>query len=235
MYDYVTMVVPEIHGLETALVKVRMDVSTDDLRTLFNAEALAKTCKELAVSRNLNAFEASTEVYTVAITGLLRNGRNVVKVLSESEDTKAFAGVFNEAAFPKLATGYFDLGLDRWGNPYRFFLGPWPADWGPIVFRKHRVEEGGVADVLTVDVVKGGVTVDRLGFPATAEKEVYIWTCGPNELSDQAIFDPSGKYVPPASQHYRAGGRIQYMGGGDDLNNWDEGGSWYPVYKENAR
>jgi hypothetical protein len=220
-----------IEKIEIALERLRADSRCDDMRKLFDANVFARRCEELAVRSNLNAFEASTKIYTVTATALLRHGSHAAEALSASDQTKDLAEVLNKDALVLLSEKYLDVKSDLWGTPFHFFVGPWPEHWGPIVFRTYQDEgEGATPDVLTVDWSRDGGTVRRLGFPPSLSAVVYVWSYGSNRISDQACFDPSGKYEPPSSRHYRPGASVDYMGGGDDINNWDKSESSYVLY-----
>jgi hypothetical protein len=116
----------------------------------------------------------------------------------------------------KLKDSYLELPQDPWDNDYRFFFGPWPDDapwdYEAIPFRSY---QGGEADALTV-------TLDdntKAGFPAPSDKAVYIFSLGRNEQINQR-FNPDYDIVDPP-----------YKAGADDINNWDDGGSWKVFYE----
>jgi prepilin-type N-terminal cleavage/methylation domain-containing protein len=59
------------------------------------------------------------------------------------------------------------------------------------------------------------------GFPAPVDASFYVWSLGKNLESDQELhrFDPAG--FPPTNT---------YVGGGDDINNWDKNSGWQGFY-----
>ncbi len=61
--------------------------------------------------------------------------------------------------------------------------------------------------------------------------DVYIWSLGKNKVSDQPRYDPTHMYAPPARSHYREGAPDEYLGGGDDINNWDRDYTFMWFYK----
>lgn len=59
---------------------------------------------------------------------------------------------------------------------------------------------------------------------------IYIWSLGANGVSDQPRYDPTHVYAPPARQHYRSDAPDEYLGGGDDVNNWDRNQTFMSFY-----
>jgi hypothetical protein len=136
-------------------------------------------------------------------------------------------GIFDPEALSRLGSTSVELDEDPWGHPYQFFLGPWPKEWGPIVFRVYgEPAEEHVSDSLTVTMSHGS----RAGFPAASTLPIYIWSLGANGVSDQPQFDPTGAYGGAPRAHYRADAADRELGGGDDINSWDSKTSWKPLY-----
>lgn len=79
-----------------------------------------------------------------------------------------------------------------------------------------------------------------IGYPAPRDKVAFIWSNGENLFSGQAIYNPpaipgdlSTQYDPNNSQNYYDLTNNQdglQLGGGDDVNNWDNGQSWGRFY-----
>lgn len=67
-----------------------------------------------------------------------------------------------------------------------------------------------------------------------ADPTVYAKVCTRYEVqygvSDQPRYDPTHAYAPPARQHYREDAPDEYLGGGDDINNWDRDQTFMRFY-----
>ena len=215
----------EMKNIDLALIKLLTDANRQDFRSLLDATVFDAECKAYMASANLDAFEASTRIYTVCLTALLRDGKNVSEAPTWSDKTRRWLNTIDPSIYRKLGDKYMDLGTDPWGNPYYMFAGPWPAEWGPKVFRTYRADshETPKTDVLTVGLNYAGE--GQVGF-VPREPFFYLWSLGPNKVSDQARFDPGGMYPPPALQYYRSDAAWYELGGGDDVNNWDYEQTW---------
>jgi hypothetical protein len=84
------------------------------------------------------------------------------------------------------------------------------------------------ADALTVTVA--GESSSTRSYPATPYHEANIWSLGANGVSDQPRYDPTHQYAPPARQYYRSDAPDEYLGGGDDINNWDKNQTFMRFY-----
>ena len=198
------------------------------LNCLFVPDAVTARRADLIQRGGLNEFEASVRIYSTVMPALLERGKNAASVLTAPD----VEGVLDREVVARLGSSYMELREDPWGQPYQFFFGPWPKEWGPPVFRVYGdPEKNHVADSLTVTRADG----TRVGFPADATLPIYVWSLGANGVSDQARFDPSGAYAGAPRDHYRADAADNELGGGDDINTWDSETSWeqfYPRPKE---
>ncbi len=80
-------------------------------------------------------------------------------------------------------------------------------------------------DGYTISVYDPVVGTDvRVGYPATREKDIFIWSYGGNLINGQPFYRPVDE-----NNIYRQQ-EEEYMGGGDDVNNWDNGRSWMRFY-----
>jgi prepilin-type N-terminal cleavage/methylation domain-containing protein len=164
-------------------------------------------------------------------------------------------GILDRDAVNKLSTSYVEIEFDPWGGMYQIFPGPWPTRFGTgpaphsIVFRTYMksaaVDElpgskqhsdvggAGVYDIFPEDPDTGIPSVDPVNFPSSKDKVVYIYSYGANKLSGQLLFEPDESFYDPADLD---GGSMfveqeqAYMGGGDDVNNWDKNASWDRFY-----
>ena len=223
-----TNALSEVKNAETAFTGMLSDAQVNDFSSFFNPDAFTEVHADVMQRESLNAFDASVQMYSVAFMAFLRQGKNAASALADS-DIEGMDRILDSDCVRKLGTSYMELDEDPWGQPYRFFVGPWPWDWGPPVLRiRQRQDVAGAPtpDALTIDLA-GGQTV---GYLAPANVPIYIWCLGENGVCDQAIFDPAGVYAAPAREHYRSDAENKYLGGGDDINNWDPGQSWHPLY-----
>ena len=218
----------ETKHIDFVLTKLLTDVNRQDARGLFIATEFDKECRAYMESANLDAFVASTRIYTVCLTALLHNGKNSLEMTAGSDNAQRWLKTIDPSIYRRLGDTYMDLGTDPWGNPYYMFAGPWPAGWGPKVLRTYSDSNPAAkTDLLTV--YTNDANVPQVGYVPQSFLPHFIWSVGPNGLSDQAILDPSGKYAPPARQHYRSDAEPHELGGGDDINNWDYDAGWrYP-------
>lgn len=172
---------------------------------------------------------------------------------------KSYQQLLNANVVRRLGTSYIDIGFDPWGNLFNIYPGPWPTLNGPIPFRKYFAESsasptgqvlpgrGDTADQLTCgngpEEQASGLFTDpdtgevlTIGFPAPRDKVAYIWSSGENLASGQAIYNPgplNTQYDGANSQNYydlQANQEPLFIGGGDDVNNWDNGASWGRFY-----
>ncbi len=204
----------ECTAIDVALGKLLDDAGQGSLGGLFDPAAFKEASTWYAARHGVDAFEASVAVYTRAAYALLREGGGALAMRPPRNDALRPEVVQN------LGTEYMALRNDPWGNPYQFFAAPWPEGWGPVVFRDWRdIVDTAQPDALTVTLT--GDYPGTLGFPAAAPAHTYIWTFGGNGISDQPRYDRTHEYAPPAWQHYREDAPDHYLGGGDDINNWD--------------
>lgn len=215
----------EISTIELAVTKMLSDVGETSAHSFFDEAAFNATRDDLQRAKKLSAFEASVEIYSTALTGLMRHGKNT------PAQQCVFAETLNTNVVGRLGLSYDEsIGLDPWGEPYRFFPGPWPESMGPVLLRTFLVHPqeawypGDSAqpepDALTLEPTPFLET--NFGFPAPSRRDLYIWSTGANIISGQPAYDPSHQYTAPASQHYDQQQEPEYWGGGDDINNCDK-------------
>ena len=214
----------EISSLETALTAALADSGLRDFRGLFDEQAFDRAMDIELRRVGADEISARIAIHSAVVLALLKHGNNAPEALTASEDTKHLANVIPYDVLRRFGNSYAsDLLIDPWGNPYRFFLGPWRDEFGTIVFRtRHDISPEAKTDRLTATLPNSGNLPIQVGFPSSPTKVFYIWSLGQNEKSDQAIFDPTGEYAAPASKHYRRDTPSEFMGGGDDINNWDD-------------
>lgn len=240
-----TRALAEIKSIELALTNMLADADRSSLHQLFNPEKVREKIIDMS---NINS---AIGLYTNAFYALLRTGRAAI-----TDQDPDIAEILDTNVVSRLGTSYLaDLRRDPWGNLYQIYPGPWPGrrmaggvDINPPIFRTYQVPSneqnlpgsGGAArvDTLTfaqrydgdyrvIDEVTGQ-QID-IGFPAPRDMLAFIWSYGENMISGQAIYQNTG-YTGDPSQYYSQEQDLIYMGGGDDINNWDSGRSWERLY-----
>jgi hypothetical protein len=225
--------ITEVSNIELAFTKLLSDAGRSSLKALLEPVAFEEACAWYAREHDADAFEAEVAIYTRATYALLRNGRDVLTQEAGLEDALFghIQGALNAQVVRVLGTSYMsEFGTDPWGNPYQFFAGPWPDDMGPVLFRRYREspDSNSTADSLTVSIV--GDVPRQQGFPPSSKQDIYLWSFGANGVSDQPRYDPNHEYAPPSRQHYRKDASDEYLGGGDDINNWDRNMTFMAIY-----
>jgi hypothetical protein len=234
----------EISNMELAITKVLSDAGRSSLRDLVAPKVFDEACVAYARQHNLNAFEASVALYTRSTYALLRHGRNAltIPVGRNDEVLDHVQRVLNPEVVNSLDTLYMEIEDDPWGNRYQFFWGQWPEKMGLVPLRRLLMPGGSSGlsadqfidgygpdgDALTVSILDNPSV--KQGFPAPRHFDVYIWSFGKNGVPDQPRYDPTHEYAPPARQHYREDARDEYLGGGDDINNWDRDQTFMRLY-----
>ncbi len=200
---------------------------------------LGGVCGEFSAAQ----MALAQELYTNTLYALLRSGR---AVLTET----TYSGVLRKEVIRKLGTGYLDIGRDPWGKLYQIWPGPWPSGTTNR-FRIYQNENeanplpgvdrasGTWDEHLGRSVVDPGTDQSiNVGWAAGRNKVAFVWSMGQNLISGQAIYvndDILGCGSPGPRDHperwgYDANQDSHYVGGGDDINNWDNGRSWEVFY-----
>jgi hypothetical protein len=233
--------VSEISNIELALTKILSDAGRSSLRELFDPKAFQVAHAAYMAKNSTNSLDASVALYTRATYALLRNGRDGLTISAGWRDSllETVQLTLNAEVVRSLGTSYIsELGNDPWENPYQIFPGPWPEEMGTVLFRRalegepspYSTPEAGhvLSDALTFTMASEPPT--KQGLPAFDHMDFYIWSLGENEVSDQPIYDPTQAYAPPVRQHYRKDAPDEYLGGGDDISNWDEDMTFMKLY-----
>lgn len=234
--------IEEIRGADLAMTKMLTDASVKDFRQFIHPDSLDA----------YEAMDLANQIYTCTYISyrLLRQGRAAMVDWDRPIQ-------LNEAIVGRLGTNYVeDLGQDPWSKQYKFWFGPWRGATiggvaaGDIQFRSWRFGAGDITDLSSDPgayepyiyddfrkdeaeaAVPGAPPVDGLpGFPAPTKLPVYIFSTGMNQNCDQynivldgfdviAFDDTQSSYSPDP----------EYMGGGDDINNWDSEAGWSGFY-----
>lgn len=212
--------VSEIRNVDLALAKLSTDVEWPFRKVfLWNPP----------FPNSLDNIQKVIEVYTQVFYEVLRRGKDA--------NLDSLGVTINARAKEKMATSYMDIGLDPWGERYRFFLGSLSrieAIYHIYPFRSYRgpwhdANGDGVTnseDYYIYDAAAKGYEDgynlgnpgpdDLPGYPCPADLDWYIYSLGGEGLSNQM----------PANL-----GDIEHNGG-DDINNWDNASGWYGFYAQ---
>lgn len=189
--------------------------------------------------------------------GALTAGADNVQTAAGNQNVN-YASILNQSVVSRLGTSYVDIGLDPWGNLYQFYPGPWPGRNGANIFRIYRRDTssslpgqgGGLGtDDLSLgtqpnpntggpqgmpDPDTGELTGIVGSYPADRNKVAFIYSFGQNLISGQAIYqfnlNTNSQYANQDKTVYYPQQEVSFMGGGDDVNNWDNNRSWEQFY-----
>ncbi len=240
----VAKAVSEINSAELALTKMLSDAQKNSFAHLLKNPDQGPD-EGFNVASTFYDVAAAEHAYTQLFYILLRRGKD-----ARMDNTPVHTGWGNEF-FPassylrheevkRLGDSYMDLGKDPWGNLYRFFPGPLRSinnyvgargDYliYPMPFRSYNVELDVPGhpepDAHTVDV---GIE-HPVGYPAPEKLPIYIYSCGGDMTTAQALYfsrTASGTAAAYSSDLVDQ----EHMGGGDDINNWDNAASWDEFY-----
>ncbi len=227
-----TKAVAEIKNIDTALAGMLSNTGRSSFRDFWKPEVRQKFD---TLSVDLDNIYQIQRLYNIMFYELLRRGReatfedperNVFNQLLDTED------ILHPEIRQKLGTSYIDIGLDSWGNQYNFWMGPLRR--GDMLLRSYRIIDGeDPNDIenfvpyvyntnqrsLAQEKLPGQPAADELpGFPAPKDLPVYIWSSGANLESDAHLLQQDDRGVREEFP--------EFLGGGDDENNWDNAGGW---------
>lgn len=242
-----TQAMTEIANIETAITKILSDAGRSSLNDLIDHGAVRSVFGGADIGTWTAAqFEDAVELYSNAMYVLLRRGREAANIPE--------GGIFKKDVIRTLGLDYFtDLGTDPWGKLYQFFPGPWSPRFDLIVFRSYLPKPGtgipgddtDVPDALTLvdgangvsfvedDLIDLATTNDGIGYPANDREAVYVWSFGANGITGQAQFTPGAYNAAPnpgSLANYTGEQEPEFMGGGDDINNWDRAQTFMRFY-----
>ncbi len=245
----------EIASIELALTAMLSDAGRSDINHLFDPMKVRDFLglgEDLNVAMTREIFADAQKMYTATLYALLREGRIALSdshtlELSTGAEPLNFGEVLNNNVIRKLGTSYLeDLGVDPWGNMYQIFPGPWRTkrdNSNPVPFRTYMNLENsdlpgskgaGRPDGYELDAVdpETGEAM-TVGFPASRTKSFFIYSMGQNMVSGQMVYDPAGYETDGeygVYENYDLNQDEAFVGGGDDINNWDKGASWMRFY-----
>lgn len=243
--------VSEVGNIELALTNVLTDAGVSNLGQLFNPNGVRNYIGiQPGTMLTSQAFERAKELYTRVLYAVLREGRQaLVDEDLGPQGVGRFAQYLDQNVVRKLGTSYFtELAFDPWGNLYQIYPGPWPAPRrnaqgvlaGQVPFRIYDIDTsnqlpgnlgGGRRDEITLlDVIDPETGQSEVhGYAAPRDEVAFVYSFGANLLSGQAVYRQIG-YDPPNRTDYYPPQEPEFMGGGDDINSWDNGASWERFY-----
>jgi prepilin-type N-terminal cleavage/methylation domain-containing protein len=212
----------EVKNIELAMIKMLTDVNRSDFRGFFMNPPV-----------DLSFCEAQA-IYQQAFYILLRQGRN-----AETTSDWGVTGLqLNQEVRRRLGTTYMDLGKDPWGQLYYIYPGPYGVAFGcdasnpcwvdvegtglltRIPFRIHFVDTSVPGSAPNDGAGATDSEGDRVGLPASRSLSVYVFSSGMNQVPNQGC--------SPGYNDSSFGD--DFVGGGDDINNWDTDQSWAKFY-----
>ncbi|NLN91709.1 MAG: prepilin-type N-terminal cleavage/methylation domain-containing protein [Candidatus Hydrogenedens sp.] len=197
---------------------------------------------------NYETFERAANVYARVVYDLLRLGRD-----SLATDDSIAPLYIDRDVLAKLGTNYMDIGLDPWGQVYRAWPGPWrfstvgadPGKRWPIPFRIFSIDMSNTDSASRFTVKPDGYEFSpqeemlyaiedaatwpsEVNRPAQPNKPAFLWSYGGNSRSSQMLYQAA--YGPDKNDWFYPESE-EDIAGGDDVNNWDNGGSWQRFYQ----
>lgn len=192
------------------------------------------------LTNNAANVRAVSRFYNEFFYSLLRQGRNASGPITNpgpSGGTVDITAILLPEIRQKLGTSYMDINFDPWNEQYNFWMGPQRT--GAVIVRSYRIDpnaafepddvEFSASDVYRYDatnkaaldaVLPGNPRVDNMpGFPAPAQRPVYVWSSGSNKQNDALL-------VPGTDTGIDNSGTPEFWGGGDDVNSWDSDAGW---------
>lgn len=242
----VTRAVSEVNNAETALTGALTDasrtnfqdfLSTPGRNTLRNADTLIR-------QNDFEGVRQAADFYREFFYELLRQGRDseFIKLNVDPEVRQ------------KLGTFYMDIGVDPWGTQYNFWIGPIRGavplrsyrlavtTYDPAALEpgdpNFLPEDAYVYTQVAYDFARGELPgqprpddaivqaafgtmfpgIRAYGYPAPDELPVYIWSSGPNAQNDANLLYQMNRGDDDNAP--------DFLGGGDDPNNWDNESGW---------
>lgn len=217
----------DIRGADTALTAALTDAGKSSFTHFLSCEGrqYLGLLGQFMIQDPIEGYKVAQGFYNTLFYEILRRGRDAEVIVQAwpSCDTGILLqqiNVIDPEVKSKLAPSYLDVQADPWGAPYRFWIpdknsAPQHRSYrgSPYVWdQTKRAEESAE--------IPGQPNADGMeGFPADKQKPVYIFSLGANELVDaylpiQLLYSPTGQLNPV------------YLGGGDDVNNWDSDRGW---------
>lgn len=240
--------VSEVRNAETALVGALSNTGRSDFRDFLSdaGRATLNQAVQQIEAGNFAGVRAAADFYREFFYELLRQGRDseFIKLNVDPEVRQ------------KLGTFYMDIGKDPWGQQYNFWMGPLRGQIPLRSFRIVNEDDPDYVELddpnftsanayvydaearqFALQDLPGQPRADdasfqdnsspfgsmfpnlrAYGFPAPDELPVYIWSSGPNALNDANVLFQMNRGDDVSAP--------DFLGGGDDPNNWDRESGW---------
>ncbi len=239
--------VSEVRNAETALVGALSNTGRSDFKAFLSQAGRneVEAADAQIQAGNFAGVTRAANFYREFFYELLRQGRDseFIKLNVDPEVRQ------------KLGTFYMDIGKDPWGQQYNFWMGPIRGQVPLRSFRivdendpdyvelddpnftsDNAYVYDAAARQAALAELPGQPRADdasfqndppfssmfpdlrAYGFPAPDELPVYIWSSGPNALNDANVLMQMNRGDD--------GNAPDFLGGGDDPNNWDKEGGW---------
>lgn len=234
--------ISEIRQIDTGLTGMLADARMSNFRHFFKSQGWLREMDYLIETDHIYMVECIYHVYTPVFYDLLKNGKD-----AESDAVRDW---IKKDVLRRLGSGYLDVGKDPWNDQlYRFFPGKWKSKYcrdtlgggtrGINAFRTKWADEsvpGSVSrDMWTKELSVDGEIVH--GWPAPKNMSMYVFSFGSNRVGNQLFYldydyESFGTYYdqsPDYGMEYDMDDPDDagFLGGGDDINNWDLGQSWH--------
>ncbi|MCX5759571.1 MAG: type II secretion system protein [Candidatus Hydrogenedentes bacterium] len=235
----------EIRNADLALTKMLADADRKDFGQFFNRVNPNAQATFPGAMQWLMASQNIYDVYTKVFYELLRRGKDaVVNDLLPGYD-------LDPTVRKKLGTSYMEIGNDPWNDPYVFYPGPIrkglmgfrgyrendnPAD--PWYYNFEKVGNGTALKPGLDATMRGNPPLDATvpgvplvppqslqGYPAARDLPVYIYSWGEDRAQGQYI-----NILNANTLNSMLAAGSGYVGGGDDINNWDSTSGWSSLY-----
>jgi prepilin-type N-terminal cleavage/methylation domain-containing protein len=219
----VAKAIAEIRAIDTACIAMLTDSGRTRFRHLLNASHPTVGFLGTLDLDNVENLKIIDEFYTNLFYTLLRTGKEAI-------NDPVFGPLLDRDVVSKLGTSYYEgLAKDPWGEKYHFWMGPQRGAAYPyVVHRSYRIDPSGGPTYYWNDLNRGIAQSDLPGqppvqydsddqpipgYPAQSDLPVYIYSVG----ADQVL---------QAMKIYNLQLEPEFLGGGDDVNNWDSERGW---------
>jgi len=216
----------EINNIELALTSMLADAGKRSFNHMWTVELGAHPADFFT---NVDNVEDVMEIYQNAFYLLLRLGSG-----AESDDDWPAELKLRDDVRQSLGKKYMDLGTDPWGQKYEFYPGPVRYAYVPFRIYLPDLTVPGAPDeddddyeVTDHEDIETGETL-TVGYAASKTMTIYIYSKGQNLESNQCF--PSNVVPEPGATYDSEDAEMNQVGGGDDINNWDQDQSYKVHY-----
>lgn len=245
----------EIESIETSLAKMLTDASKSNLNDFLNPDGIrAETGWAIGEYPTAAQFRAVQEIYTNTFYALLRNGREVLK--NDVYKSRLRVNAVKVLGISYLEIGFDPWGnlYQIFPTPWPREDSDATTPANPVIFRTYaRLQSDkvlpGIATAqqdpyvirwnpdnpaqqdLDFSFINEEYAETAVSFPAGRNPGVaFIYSFGANMKSGQMIYSSTGYSTTDKKLNYDNEQELDFMGGGDDVNNWDGDTTWVRFY-----